>query len=166
MLKIARQSDHLSINYKIHLVLLVTIGLSITMRLTSAQTTYKWIDDSGSVHFGGTLPANITEFNALRVENAPNNEAARAPSSSEDKIIPRERKNTQDKQNKLKYATKSADQICALYKKKLNHYISRMRAGYEAKQYNHLEGKRREYRRKLWQSCREGPFVQPDPNNT
>ncbi len=161
----AKQDNHLNNKHKIYLLLLITIVLSIPIRLSSAQTIYKWVDDNGSVHYGGNPPINITEFNTLRIENVSKSEAPIAPSSSEDKKFPKEKKKKQDKHNKSKYATKSLDHICALYKKKLNHYISRMRAGYEAKQYNHLEGKRREYRRKLWQFCREGPFVQPHSTN-
>ncbi len=157
MLKDGKLHDFKINKHKVYSLLLITIGFSISISLLSAQTIYKWVDENGSVNYGGTPPAGITRINTLSVYNAPNSED---PKSSP----PNEHKTTNNKKGEKfkqsKNSTQNPNRKCAFYKKKLSYYISRMRAGYVAKQYNHLEQKRRKYRRKVLQSCREGVITQ------
>ena len=109
----AKQNNHLNNKHKIYLLLLITIVLSIPIRLSSAQTIYKWVDDNGSVHYEGNPPMNITEFNTLRIENVPKSEAPIAPSSSEDKKIPKDedkRIPKEKKRNKINKINQSTPQ--------------------------------------------------------
>ena len=103
------------------------------------------------------------EIDTLNVENAPNPENSKTPPPDENKTADKDKIKKADTSRESHTTTQNPHQKCAFYRNKLSYYISRMRTGYKANQYPNLEGKRREYQRKLWRYCREGVLAQPQP---
>lgn len=60
---------------------LLTAGLLLAGQLVPAQQVYKWVDASGVVHYGESVPAGIENFEAVNLTPAPAAPAA-APRSA------------------------------------------------------------------------------------
>ncbi len=131
--------------------------LSVTLLLlgpgAGARTVYKWVDEQGGVHYGGQAPDLTQGVTPVQIEELPEAAATRAPLRFRDTPArPRPRKGP-SRTTRHDSAERLARR-CARYRERLAYYTSKMRAGYRARQYNTLEGKRRDYRRRLHRECR------------
>jgi hypothetical protein len=119
------------------------------------QTVYKWVDDKGTVHYDENPPANNTPHESLDIPVDQIESKYETPPTF--KYTPSNKKSKRSKRKNRRSSQQRIAQRCDDYSKKFAHYTSRLRAGYKAKQYNHLTEKRRYYRQLLRDHCKKIP---------